>query len=78
MRRKRDSLRRWKARCRAGRCIPYKAIVEHRLGAWFAFEPVELLNADFYRVRLSARPWFIKPSLTGTIAYGKRASAEAG
>lgn len=48
MRRKRTSLRRWKARCRIGRIIPAIAIVEHNLCCWFAFEPVAL-NMDAYR-----------------------------
>ena len=51
MRRKQISLRRWKARCRAGRIIPALAIVEHRLGRWFVFVPCGL-NADVYRVEV--------------------------
>jgi hypothetical protein len=36
-RRKRVSLRRWKARARLGRKIPAIAMVEHRLDRWFQF-----------------------------------------
>jgi hypothetical protein len=46
-RNKRSSRRRWKARCALGRVIPAIAIVEHDLGRWFAFTPVDV-NADVY------------------------------
>jgi hypothetical protein len=36
--RKRDSKRRWKARCRAGSAIPVYAIFEHQLERWFVFD----------------------------------------
>jgi len=48
MRRKRTSLRRWKARCRIGRIIPAIAIVDHRLDRWFSFRHVGE-NVDAYR-----------------------------
>ena len=35
--RKRDSLRRWKARCLLGRAVPKLSIVEHSLDRWFSF-----------------------------------------
>ena len=56
--RKRTSLRRWKARCRAGRPVSYLAIVEYRLGAWFAFDPIRF-GSDWYRMRRpsQAPPW---------------------
>ena len=38
-RKKRVSLRRWKARCRVGRVIPRLAIVEYGLDRWFDFRP---------------------------------------
>ena len=46
-RRKRDSKRRWKARCAAGRMIPAQAIVAHRLDRWFVFKTVHI-NMDAY------------------------------
>lgn len=45
--RKRDSKRRWKARCRIGRAIPGIVIVEHQLDRWFVFLLLNV-NADFY------------------------------
>lgn len=45
--RKRDSKRRWKARCRIGRMIPLTAIVNHRLDRWFVFTSV-MLNMEVY------------------------------
>ena len=48
--RKRTSARRWKARCRAGRVVPFSAIDEHRLGRWFAFGLVSVA-ADMWRAR---------------------------
>jgi hypothetical protein len=38
---KRDSKRRWKARCRIGRDIHGIAIVEHELWHWFEFYSVD-------------------------------------
>jgi hypothetical protein len=46
---KRDSLRRWKARCAAGRIIPAQVIVEHELGRWFHFVYADF-NADYWIV----------------------------
>ena len=46
--RKRDSKRRWKARCAAGRMIPAIAIVDHDLQRWFVFALVDI-NADMWR-----------------------------
>lgn len=40
MRRKRDSKRRWKARCRLGRSVPLEAIENFSLTRWYAFECV--------------------------------------
>jgi hypothetical protein len=47
MKRKRTSLRRWKARCHLGkRAIPVQAIIEHRLTRWFVFkQPNVYVNA---------------------------------
>ena len=46
--RKRDSLRRWKARCRIGRVIPEIAIETYRLRRWFWFLPAGNPMLDFY------------------------------
>jgi hypothetical protein len=46
--RKRDSLRRWKARCRLGRAVPRKAIVNHRLHLWFLFELRDVMTDYYY------------------------------
>jgi hypothetical protein len=48
--RKRASKRRWKARCRAGRVIPFSAIVEHSLDCWFSFKLVNVA-ADMWRAQ---------------------------
>jgi len=48
--RKRDSLRRWKARCRLGRYIPKVAIYNFRLNKWFFFDPVNP-HTEFYIAR---------------------------
>jgi hypothetical protein len=48
MKHRRNLLRFWKSRCRAGEVIPLHVIVEYRLGRWFAFEPVST-NAETYR-----------------------------
>ncbi len=45
---KRDSKRRWKARCLIGRAIPRTAIDEHGLSKWFDFRadgPLEYYRA---------------------------------
>jgi len=47
--RKRTSLRRWKARCRAGRAIPLIAIVERQLERWFRFRCINYLT-EHYRM----------------------------
>lgn len=39
---KRDSKRRWIARCRLGKAIPFLVIMEHGLGARFVFETVDI------------------------------------
>jgi hypothetical protein len=51
MRRKRVSLRRWKARCRLGRPIPYSVIADYDLNRWFVFDDAGI-NADFWRARV--------------------------
>jgi hypothetical protein len=48
--RKRPSKRRWKARCRAGRVIPFSAIADHQLDRWFSFKLVSVA-ADMWRAR---------------------------
>ena len=50
-RRKRTSLRRWKARCRIGRMIPATAIADHQLDRWFVFTS-GMLNMDVYFAEL--------------------------
>lgn len=47
--RKRTSKRRWKARCRIGRMIPYLAIFEHKLDRWFTFDTAIHSNRDAWR-----------------------------
>jgi len=47
MRHKRPSKRRWKKRAALRRSIPKWAIVEHNLGRWYGFEPIDI-NAEFY------------------------------
>lgn len=46
--RKRDSLRRWKARCRRGDWIPLRAIIEHELTRWFRFPHANPVT-EYYR-----------------------------
>jgi hypothetical protein len=48
---KRTSLRRWKARCRAGRWIPRVAILNYDLTRWFNFTHVNHA-AEYYRAEL--------------------------
>lgn len=48
-RRKCDSKRRWKARCRIGRLIPLTAIREHKLDHLFLFaEARDMAYCDIY------------------------------
>ena len=49
--RKRTSLRRWKARCRAGRWIPKEAVIDYGLTRWFNFAHVNYVS-EFYRAEL--------------------------
>ena len=39
--RKRDSVRRWKARCDLGQVITKEVIEEHRLTRWFVFASID-------------------------------------
>ena len=52
---KRDSIRRWKARCRAGRLISREAIENHNLKRWFEFDCASM-NAEVYLARGGGRP----------------------
>ena len=45
---KRDSRRRWKARCKAKRAIPAVAVVDYELRRWFELERVIGINCDCY------------------------------
>ncbi len=46
-RRKRDSKRRWKARCIIGRLIPREAIENYSLTQWFRFFYYDLLTETY-------------------------------
>jgi hypothetical protein len=49
--RKRISLRRWKARCRAGRWIPKQAVIEYGLTRWFNFAHRDYAS-EYYKAEL--------------------------
>ena len=46
--RKRDSLRRWKARCRIGKAVPRLAIVNYGLCQWFVFSMRDTVTEYYY------------------------------
>lgn len=48
--RKRTSLRRWKARCRIGRVISKRDILDNGLDKFFKFVPAGNPMLDFYRI----------------------------
>lgn len=67
--RKRDSLRRWKARCRIGRRISSVAILNYRLDQWFKFTPVDTWS-EFYRAYTPGGLRIISPIRSNVVGDG--------
>lgn len=53
---RKDSKRRWKARCRNRQGIPRDAIEEFELTRWFTFEQVDLFREYYVATPKGAKP----------------------